>query len=260
MSVGLCPDCGRQPAVLASADDVKRCRDCDFIEWERARRRAEGEAILRDLPGSVRAFLFDAGMAELELTATIEGVPPQLLPMLDDDGVKAMRAGQVPSSGFGLSGPAGHGKTFLLAAVLRQMVAARFRAELPSAGSRALRKWLAWHSWPSTVNEIRVISTRDSGLSQVEKIIEHACSVEVLVLDDVGAERIRGEYSQDWAASQLDLIVDTRHRTMRPTWYTTSRNRDALVQIYGQRIFSRLTGGNPVRELSMRKDLRLGVK
>jgi DNA replication protein DnaC len=77
------------------------------------------------------------------------------------------------------------------------------------------------------------------------------------VIDDLGAERFVGaSYAEDWAASQLDLLVDGRYNDMRPTWYTTNLSPKEFLERYGPRLFSRLTAENPMLRVPTIPDMR----
>jgi DNA replication protein DnaC len=77
------------------------------------------------------------------------------------------------------------------------------------------------------------------------------------MLDDLGVERVRGRYDEDWAASQLDYLVDQRYNEMRPTWYTTNLSKPEFTDRYGSRLHSRLCGENPLYAVAAGHDLRM---
>lgn len=207
-----------------------------------------------DVRAAADAALAAAGMSRRELTARIERIPASLMARLHADDVSSMRQAIVPARGFGLSGGAGVGKTFALAALFRAGTEATIRK---SARDGRHKSPLVWLSWPDTVNRLRIVSTRDGGMDAADRIVSTASRARLLVLDDIGAERIKGTYADDWAASLLDLIVDERHREMRPTWYTTNLPIDAFVRRYGQRLFSRLCAENQLIVLPEADDMRL---
>lgn len=63
------------------------------------------------------------------------------------------------------------------------------------------------------------------------------CSPGVLILDDVGAERLT-----EWAAEQLDSVIGDRWLHRKPTIVTSNLAPDALRDHVGARAWSRLTG------------------
>lgn len=258
-----CIECGHRYAKRKASTDPQVCAECTD-------RRVKGDKIEREVRevldrfGDLRdRWLLSAGMTRRELTAERERIPGDLWARLIGDEmpgplVREMIRGRTPQAGFGFTGEAGRGKTFALAWLVRTMVEARWRGWLPKHGAATVRKeWLAWCSWPQTVNRLRVQSLEDGGLADVAEIVSNLSTVEVLVLDDIGVERLRGGYEEDWVASQLDLIVDARHNEMRPTWYTTNLEPVEIVARYGTRMFSRLCGENLLVEVPTGPDLRV---
>lgn len=210
-------------------------------------------------------FLSRAGVSARDLQCSAEAATPQI--------IEALSAGVLEqaslASGFGLSGQAGIGKTGAMVALARAIA---HRAEAPAAKpppasvqemeeqqrdrERPAPPWMLWLSWPDTVNRMRVLSMQDGGIAEVGRLVDRATRCAVLFLDDVGAERIKGTYIDDWAASQLDLIVDGRYHAMLPTWYTTGLDAKAIVDKYGRRLFSRLCSENRLISLPRLPDRR----
>jgi hypothetical protein len=116
-------------------------------------------------------------------------------------------------------GPAGVGKTHLLAWAGKQLC---------TDGIRVLYR------------DIRTL------LSMEREYIDHArgvrpfdaaCEVEVLILDDLGAER-----STPWTQEQVDDLVDRRYRANRPLLAATNLDLDQWADAFGERTASRLGG------------------
>ena len=84
-------------------------------------------------------------------------------------------------------------------------------------------------------------------------------TVPLLILDDLGRERIRGSYAEDWAASQLDGIINHRYRHEMPILWTTNVPAAHLVVLYGSALVSRLTGDNPLIWFNDLPDMRAGI-
>lgn len=253
-----CGDCGKEFLRRAGAAD-HICPTCAMSAARRVALLAEERRVIDNLERWIPAWLMKAGLTRRELGATWDGIPPKLARILAHPPleVRAMLAGALPAHGFGLAGDAGTGKTFALAALVRRMAEARWRAWAPAEGLRATRPWLAWVHWPERVNRMRVLSTVDGGLEDVERMIGSLAAAEVLVLDDLGAERLRGEYVDDWAASQLDGLVDRRYNDLRPTWFTTNLGGEEFLGRYGARLFSRLCSENALIRVPGGPDLRL---
>jgi len=255
---GDCADCAR-PFLRPPDHTVALCPACQMKADRREALSGEAARVIQNMERWVPAWLLKAGMSRRELGATWDGIPPKVARVLTHPPleVRAMGAGRLPPHGFGLSGDAGTGKTFALAVLVRSMLEARWRAWAPEEGLKATRSWLAWVHWPERVNRMRVLSTVDGGLEDVERMISGLCQIEMLVLDDLGAERLRGEYSDDWAASQLDVLVDRRYNDLRPTWFTTNLSGEEFLGRYGARVYSRLCGENAFVSVPAGPDLRI---
>jgi hypothetical protein len=253
-----CSAC-QQDFLRPDGSDAQVCPACAVAVSKRAVIEAEAERVIANLDRWIPVWLSKAGLSKRELTATWSGVPAKLARLLSHPPleVRAMLAGGVPAHGFGLAGDAGTGKTFALAAIVKAMTVARWRAWAPLDGIRATRPWLAWEHWPERVNEMRVRSMSDGGFERVAGMMDSLSTIEVLVLDDLGAERLRGEYADDWAASQLDGVIDRRYNDLRPTWFTTNLGGEEFLGRYGARMYSRLCGANAMLQVPSGPDLRI---
>jgi len=234
---------------------------------ERAVRDAEqkAEQILGALEDVVTQHLLRIGLSKREVKAEWAKVPANIKAAPPRDVLHAMVGGKIPARGFGLGSDTGTGKTMALAAIMRGFVRARVRAwaeamprwarekpeqirDLPS-----LRKATIWMSWPDTVTWIRARATDPV----VEGLLQEAEVVPLLVLDDLGRERLKGSYVDDWAASQLDRIISHRYREELPIlWATNLRERD-LVERYGAAMVSRLTQDAPLAWIDGLRSMRL---
>lgn len=196
------------------------------------------------------------GLSPRERTATISRIPREVSSRMPADVIDPMLTGNLSSRGFGLSGGAGVGKTFAIAAHIVNAISIGVRKRVV-AGSLTVPTTVEWVSWPEAINQIRTTSIADRGLEDVARTVNRISHARVAVIDDIGSERIKGSYNEDWAASQLDLIVDARYRAMLPTFYTTNLALDAFVRRYGQRFYSRLCGENTMIVIPDADDLRI---
>lgn len=133
-------------------------------------------------------------------------------------------------SGLLLIGPAGVGKTHLAAALLTQVIART-----------------AIHGrFYKTRDLLRAM--RDSYNPAIQtterQVLEPILTCDLLVLDDLGAERMT-----DWVADTMDLIIDTRYSAGRPIVATTNfadlddpDETNGLLSRIGFRSQSRLRG------------------
>lgn len=254
-----CPKCSRPTlvgAVSPSPGDPDGpavcwdCRDRAVVELERQK---EAAAVLTDLEGYARTQLELAGAAPREIRATRDKVPEALKRAIPPEPLKAVLAGEVPARGFGIGGRVQGGKTSCLVAILKVGAQAFARREVPQKGARAAySRGLAFVNWPDEVNAIRRAATDPATAERLERL----AAVPILVLDDLGRERIRGSYTEDWAASQLDGIISARYRHERPTLWTTNVPMAELVALYGAALMARLTADNPLTWVDGLTDMR----
>lgn len=134
----------------------------------------------------------------------------------------------VVTKGLFLEGQPGVGKTHLAVAVLREIV--------ENAGVRAV--------FYDTRDLLRLIrSTYDPSTRTTElEILRPVMTAELLVLDDLGAEK-----TSEWVEETMNLIVNTRYNEQRLTIFTSNyqdipddTDPNALLFRIGHRMRSRL--------------------
>lgn len=128
-----------------------------------------------------------------------------------------------------LTGNSGSGKTHLAVAVLRELARA---GKVDSERARFIPV-------PELLAEIRTSYT-GRGPDEGE-LIDNYAALPYLVLDDLGAEK-----STEWSISTLYLIIDRRHRDLRPTIVTTNLSLDEIAVCLSPRIASRLASGKVI--------------
>jgi DNA replication protein DnaC len=135
----------------------------------------------------------------------------------------------VVGKGLMLIGPPGIGKTHIAVAVLRQVVA--------TTGARGL-----YYDTRGLLRDIR--NTYNPTLNAVEMdVLRPVMEAELLVLDDLGAERLT-----DWVEETMSSIVNTRYNERRPTIFTSNYEdipaedgeMSSLLARVGFRLHSRL--------------------
>jgi hypothetical protein len=213
--------------------------------WEKAqydlRIQEEAKKILDDLGPWVVRNLCRLGMSAREAKAELARVPDAIKGVLPKEATRTLARGDVPTAGFGLGGNTDGGKTMALAALIKAHVASWARREIPKQGE-VQPDWLCWACWPDEVLWLRSHAIDPAAPARVD----HLSTVDLLILDDLGRERIKGSYSDDWAASQLDAIVNARYREERVTIWTTNVEETDLVNLYGAALLRRLTADNPL--------------
>ena len=112
---------------------------------------------------------------------------------------------------------------------------------------------VAIYSVPRLLAEIKETYDRDSGDSYMQ-LFRRLCAVDLLHLDDLGAER-----STEWVLEQLYSIVNERWQDSRSMVVTTNLGLDQLREQLGARTVSRLseTCGEPIP--IMGPDLRIST-
>ena len=135
----------------------------------------------------------------------------------------------VVQKGLMLIGPPGIGKTHIAVSVLRHVIG-RTGARGLYYDTRALLKDIR-----STYNPLTHTAEMD--------VIRPVMEAELLVLDDLGAERLT-----DWVEETMSLIVNTRYNERRPTIFTSNYEDipaeegevNSLIVRVGFRLHSRL--------------------
>lgn len=133
----------------------------------------------------------------------------------------------VVDKGLMFIGPPGIGKTHLAISVLR---------EVASKGARGV-----YYDTRSLLSTIKSTFNPVTRASEAD-ILRQVMDAELLVLDDLGAERLT-----DWVEETMNLIVNTRYNDRRPTVFTSNyedvpdvSDLDALRVRVGFRMHSRL--------------------
>jgi DNA replication protein DnaC len=124
--------------------------------------------------------------------------------------------------GLWLMGDVGTGKTTL--------------AMLVSKAAVEAGRTVAIYSLPRLLARIRRTYDAESGEDSYLEFFNRLASVDLLHLDDLGAEK-----RSDWVLEQLYAIVDERYESERSVVVTSNLDYAALEQQIGTRVVSRLT-------------------
>lgn len=117
----------------------------------------------------------------------------------------------------------GTGKTYLASCIVNRLV---------SMGIAAI-----FIVVPDLLNQIRATYNRDNQETE-ERIMYGLCDCDLLVLDDIGAERHRDK--EDWGTEKLYSIINSRYNNMKATIFTTNCSMKELADKLGDRTFSRI--------------------
>lgn len=173
-----------------------RVTRCACYHQARARARLERAGI----PAKYRAATFDTFQAYNDSLAHARRVTQH---WADSYPELPRRAGDTAGRGLVLIGPAGVGKTHLVAVLLKQV--------MTRTGCRGL-----FYSTKDLLRLIRGSYNAETKTTEAQ-VLDPVLTCELLVLDDLGEERVT-----DWVAEMMNTIVNTRYNTCRPIICTTN--------------------------------------
>jgi DNA replication protein DnaC len=107
-------------------------------------------------------------------------------------------------------------------------------AMLVSKEAMEADRTVAIYSLPRLLGLLRD-SYDDGSQYSLTELVERLCSVDLLHIDDVGAEQ-----SSPWVLEQLYTIVNTRYEDGRALLLTTNLDQEALTEQIGARTVSRI--------------------
>ncbi|MEO8092804.1 MAG: ATP-binding protein [bacterium] len=208
--LGVCDGSG----WILGPEDV--ARPCECRAPRLARRRAKGVA--STIPARFRGVSFDrppvSDMARDKGRAPVLAAVRQYVAAIDD----RLDSGK----GLWLMGDVGTGKTTL--------------AMLVSKAAVEAGRTVAIYSLPRLLARIRRTYDAESGEDSYLEFFKRLTSVDLLHLDDLGAEK-----RSDWVLEQLYAIVDERYESERSVVVTSNLDYARLEKQIGTRVVSRLT-------------------
>ena len=125
-----------------------------------------------------------------------------------------------PGKGLLLMGREGTGKTHVAVSILKETIRKGYTG-------------LYWNV-PELFLELRRLMNDKVDISEAD-LFDNARRVDLLVLDDLGAER-----SSEYVTDRLYVMINGRYENDMPTIVTTNRGREELRSQLGPRIVSRL--------------------
>jgi len=198
---------------ILGPEDVARACECREERLKRGRVRGVASAI----PPRYRGVSFDrppvSDMArDIATKAAVTGVREFVAEI--DDRIESGR-------GLWLFGDTGTGKTTLAMLVSK--------AALEAGHSVAI------YSLPKLLARIRRTYEAEPGGDSYLAFFERLTSVDLLHIDDLGAEK-----RSDWVLEQLYALINERYETERAVLITTNLPHDELEDQIGRRTVSRL--------------------
>lgn len=128
--------------------------------------------------------------------------------------------GDEPYPGITMMGPVGCGKSHIAVAILREVIAKGYSG--------------LYYNSPDLLLDIRATYSKDSATTE-DTILEEVSQVDLLVLDDVGAENVSG-----FVLDRFYLIINKRYEECKPLIVTTNLSLSELKNRLESRIVSRL--------------------
>jgi len=201
---GICDGTG----WILGPEDVARPCQCRERRVARARSRGVDSVI----PAKYRGVSFDRPPIS-DLERTVLRVVREYVDGLEDNIAKG--------HGLWLMGDVGTGKTSL--------------AMLVSKLALEAGRSVAIYSLPKLLARIRRTYDAETGEQSYSDFFDRLTSVDLLHVDDLGAEK-----RSDWVLEQLYAIVNDRYESERAMIVTTNLDQGALEEQIGARTVSRL--------------------
>ena len=205
-----CPDGRCDGSGFLYDDDTRRARDCTCRPRRLARRKARKLAGV--IPRRYQGVSFDRTPVT-QIDAMVVRTVRRYVDTLEQN--------LAQGKGIWFQGDVGTGKTTL--------------AMLISAEALRRSHSVAIYSLPRLLGLLRE-TFQDDSESSLSQLLDRLAAVELLHVDDVGAEQ-----TSPWVLEQLYTIVNTRYEDGCAMVLTTNLKPDELREQIGERTVSRLT-------------------
>jgi len=210
----ICPEgvCDGSGWVLGPEDVARPC-DCREARLKRGR----GKGVASVIPPKFRGVSFDRPpVSDMSRDLSARGAVRQIHRYVADLDVNLAEG-----KGIWLYGDAGTGKTTL--------------AMLTSKTALERGRSVAIYSLPKLLARIRRTYDSEPGGDSYLSFFERLTSVDLLHIDDLGAEK-----RSDWVLEQLYALVNERYESQRSILVTTNLDEPELKEQIGLRTVSRL--------------------
>ena len=216
----VCPKCGGSGYTLDEATLTAQVCDCGIVEQSLFRTR-------------FKAARIPARFADKDFENFVENPAESIGGRAEPASVSARR--EVRNAGIGyarsfsheetdgliLRGTTGVGKTHLAVAILKAVI------------RRGYTGYYA--NFSDFLSRLRSSFQADAGTETENQLMDIVESVDLLVLDDVGAERLT-----EFVTERLYLIINRRYEAAKPIIMTTNFDEEELRARIGERTASRL--------------------
>jgi len=210
-----CPlaECDGSGWILGPEDVARPC-ECRAQRLKRGRVRGVASAI----PPRYRGVSFDRPpVSDMERDMTTKGAVSEVRGFIEELDERLDRG-----RGLWLFGDTGTGKTTL--------------AMLISKAALEAGRSVAIYSLPKLLARIRRTYDAEPGGDSYLAFFERLTSVDLLHIDDLGAEK-----RSDWVLEQLYALINERYEEERTVLITTNLPHDELEEQIGTRTVSRLS-------------------
>jgi DNA replication protein DnaC len=208
--LGVCDGSG----WILGPEDVARACDCRAERLNRGKSRGISSVI----PARYRGVSFDRPpVSDMERDLQTKAAVAEVRAYIED-----LDARLAQGRGLWLFGDTGTGKTTL--------------AMLISKAALEAGRTVAIYSLPKLLARIRRTYDSEPGGDSYLSFFERLTSVDLLHIDDLGAEK-----RSDWVLEQLYALINERYETERSVVITTNLPHEELEEQIGPRTVSRLT-------------------
>jgi DNA replication protein DnaC len=222
--LGVCDGSG----WILGPEDVARPCECRADRLRRARSRGVASVI----PAKYRGVSFER--------PPVTEIEPMVVRVVRSY-VEDLEANLDSGKGLWLMGDTGTGKTTL--------------AMLISKHALAAGRAVAIYSLPKLLARIRRTYDAEPGQDSYLALFEQLTSVDLLHIDDLGAEK-----RSDWVLEQLYALINERYEAQRSILVTTNLDEAALEDQIGPRTVSRLVEicGDPLPLFGEDRRIKVG--
>lgn len=219
-----CPNCKRKYLLK---DEKEYCFHCEVIAKEDNQVKERMEQLIknREVEELLSAFK-EKSLMNVDLEqATFETYQPQ-----NDTQREALQLAKEYVESFDKKkrllfvGRPGIGKSHLAASIIKEVIKQKNTGIFISV--------------PRLMTELKATYSKNSSITELE-LLTALQKVDLLVMDDLGVDREGGsDKASVWAKQKVYEIVDSR--VGKATVYTTNFTGKELLQMYGERDFSRM--------------------